>query len=129
MATADRPGHRIRNSATERSESGGGAVVYIFSTKAGSVIGRKADHRQFREEPTDVSSEHMISLQKAADRMGVHYMTVYRYIRTGRISAVKESDAPGRPVECSIAWRAMSGRLATGRVGTRRRRGTVGGPP
>ena len=33
----------------------------------------------------------MISLQEAADRLGVHYMTVYRYIRTGRLQAVKEA--------------------------------------
>lgn len=33
----------------------------------------------------------MISLQEAADRLGVHYMTVYRYVRTGRLPAVKEA--------------------------------------
>lgn len=31
----------------------------------------------------------MIGLHDAADRLGVHYMTVYRYIRTGRLPAVK----------------------------------------
>jgi predicted DNA-binding transcriptional regulator AlpA len=31
---------------------------------------------------TNASSARMISLQQAADRLGVHYMTVYRYIRT-----------------------------------------------
>jgi excisionase family DNA binding protein len=30
-----------------------------------------------------------ISLQDAADRLGVHYMTAYRYVRTGRLQAVK----------------------------------------
>jgi len=30
---------------------------------------------------------HLISLQEAADRLGVHYMTVYRYVRTGRLPA------------------------------------------
>jgi len=39
----------------------------------------------------DASSARMISLQQAADRLGVHYMTVYRYIRTGRLPAVKEA--------------------------------------
>lgn len=33
----------------------------------------------------------VITLQEAADRLGVHYMTVYRYIRTGRLPAVKEA--------------------------------------
>lgn len=31
-----------------------------------------------------------IGLQEAADRLGVHYMTVYRYIRTGRLAATME---------------------------------------
>lgn len=29
----------------------------------------------------------LISLQEAADRLGVHYMTAYRYVRTGRLRA------------------------------------------
>lgn len=32
----------------------------------------------------------LISLQDAADVLGVHYMTAYRYVRTGRLAAVKE---------------------------------------
>ncbi|RPI08033.1 MAG: helix-turn-helix domain-containing protein, partial [Actinobacteria bacterium] len=31
-----------------------------------------------------------ISLQEAADRLGVHYMTAYRYVRTGRLPARRE---------------------------------------
>lgn len=31
-----------------------------------------------------------MTLQEAADRLGVHYMTAYRYVRTGRLPAVKE---------------------------------------
>lgn len=31
-----------------------------------------------------------ITLQEAADVLGVHYMTAYRYVRTGRLAAVKE---------------------------------------
>jgi excisionase family DNA binding protein len=31
-----------------------------------------------------------ISLQEAARRLGVHYMTAYRYVRTGRLPAVRE---------------------------------------
>ena len=32
----------------------------------------------------------VITLQEAADRLGVHYMTAYRYVRTGRLDATKE---------------------------------------
>jgi excisionase family DNA binding protein len=31
----------------------------------------------------------MLSLQEAADRLGVHYMTAYRYVRTGRLPATQ----------------------------------------
>lgn len=31
-----------------------------------------------------------ISLHEAADRLGVHYMTVYRYVRTGRLPAERD---------------------------------------
>ncbi len=31
-----------------------------------------------------------INLQEAADRLGVHYMTAYRYVRTGRLPARRE---------------------------------------
>jgi excisionase family DNA binding protein len=31
-----------------------------------------------------------ISLTEAADRLGVHYMTAYRYVRTGRLPGVKD---------------------------------------
>jgi excisionase family DNA binding protein len=31
-----------------------------------------------------------ITLQEAADRLGVHYMTAYRYVRTGRLPATRE---------------------------------------
>jgi excisionase family DNA binding protein len=32
----------------------------------------------------------LITLHDAADRLGVHYMTAYRYVRTGRLAAVKD---------------------------------------
>jgi excisionase family DNA binding protein len=32
----------------------------------------------------------LLSLQEAADELGVHYMTAYRYVRTGRLPAVKD---------------------------------------
>lgn len=31
-----------------------------------------------------------ISLRDAADQLGLHYMTVYRYVRTGRLAATKD---------------------------------------
>src|SRR5580698_8705556 len=30
-----------------------------------------------------------LGLQEAADRLGVHYMTAYRYVRTGRLPATR----------------------------------------
>ena len=35
-------------------------------------------------------SDNNISLTEAAERLGVHYMTAYRYVRTGRLPAHKE---------------------------------------
>src|SRR5688572_17826902 len=37
--------------------------------------------------PNDPDS---ITLQEAADSLGVHYMTAYRYVRTGRLPAMRE---------------------------------------
>ncbi len=37
-----------------------------------------------------VSTPTTISLAEAAERLGVHYMTAYRYVRTGRLQAVKD---------------------------------------
>jgi excisionase family DNA binding protein len=34
-----------------------------------------------------------LTLQEAADRLGVHYMTVYRWVRTGRLPATKQGSA------------------------------------
>ena len=30
-----------------------------------------------------------LTLQQAADKLGVHYMTVYRYVRTGKLPATR----------------------------------------
>lgn len=35
-------------------------------------------------------AKNFITLTEAADRLGVHYMTAYRYIRTGRLPGVKD---------------------------------------
>ncbi|HXY44201.1 MAG TPA: helix-turn-helix domain-containing protein, partial [Acidimicrobiales bacterium] len=44
-----------------------------------------------------------LTLQEAAERLGVHYMTVYRYVRTGRLPARREG----------AHWRIDSGDLAS----------------
>lgn len=35
-------------------------------------------------------SDERLSLQETADRLGVHYMTAYRYVRTGRLPATRD---------------------------------------
>ena len=35
-------------------------------------------------------SEAMVTLTEAAALLGVHYMTAYRYVRTGRLPAIKD---------------------------------------
>jgi len=32
----------------------------------------------------------LVSLNEVAEILGVHYMTAYRYVREGRLSAIKE---------------------------------------
>ena len=48
-----------------------------------------------------------ISLQEAASRLGVHYMTAYRYVRTGRLPARRDGaqwfvDVAGKMAEDSF---------------------------
>ncbi len=38
---------------------------------------------------SDTSTTDSVSLNEASERLGVHYMTAYRYIRTGRLAAEK----------------------------------------
>jgi excisionase family DNA binding protein len=37
-----------------------------------------------------VDDRRLLTLQEAADRLGVHYMTAYRYVRTGRLPATRD---------------------------------------
>ena len=39
--------------------------------------------------PGSGSGPELLTLHEAADRLGVHYMTAYRYVRTGRLAATK----------------------------------------
>jgi excisionase family DNA binding protein len=55
-----------------------------------------------------------ITLQEAAERLGVHYMTAYRYVRTGRLAASRDG----------VQWLVDPNdvaRLAAGGEGRRRR--------
>ncbi len=45
--------------------------------------------RGWGREGTDAITNEPLTLQEAADRIGVHYMTVYRYVRTGRLPAAR----------------------------------------
>lgn len=65
-----------------------------------------------------------MTLHEAAERLGVHYMTAYRYVRTGRLPAVKHG-AEWRVDPADLeAFRAASaagaGRRPTRDAGTRR---------
>lgn len=51
----------------------------------------------------------LITLQEAADELGVHYMTAYRYVRTGRLHAVKDG----------AEWRVDPADLGSLQVGRR----------
>ncbi len=60
-----------------------------------------------------------IGLREASERLGLHYMTVYRYVRTGRLRARKNGDE----------WEVDVGDLDAVRGGGRRRSaGRRGGP-
>ena len=70
-----------------------------------------------------------LSLSEAADRLGVHYMTAYRYVRTGRLVAEKQGSVwrvQTPSVEAMRSGQAPSGGVggppAPGRGGGRRRR-------
>ena len=55
-------------------------------------------------------AEANVGLQEAADLLGVHYMTVYRYVRTGRLAAVHDGHT----------WRVRTRDLDAVRVGRSR---------
>lgn len=42
-----------------------------------------------KESESSQSADPTLTLTEAADQLGVHYMTAYRYVRTGRLPAVK----------------------------------------
>jgi len=58
--------------------------------------------------PRDRPADGLLTLYEAAEQLGVHYMTVYRYVRTGRL--------PGRKV--GVEWRVEPDDLAAFRAGS-----------
>ncbi|MGE0879961.1 MAG: B12-binding domain-containing protein [Acidimicrobiia bacterium] len=65
-----------------------------------------------------------LALNDVAERLGVHYMTVYGYVRTGRLPAEKEGgEWRVKPADLRAFERAASGRKKVGgRAGRRLRR-------
>ena len=62
-----------------------------------------------------MDSGRRITLQEAADRLNVHYMTAYRYIRTGRLPARQEG----------MRWTVAVSDLDALQQGGRRKRGAA----
>ena len=66
--------------------------------------------------PSEQPAPGLLGLQEAADRLGVHYMTAYRYVRTGRLPAtrigaqwwVDPGDLPTAAVAETVAGRTRS---------------------
>jgi len=53
-----------------------------------------------------VTADETLTLQETADRLGIHYMTVYRWVRTGLLPAVKDDGVWRVRVEDADARRA-----------------------
>src|SRR5580698_495240 len=64
-------------------------------------------------DPPEHSAAGLLGLQEAADQLGVHYMTAYRYVRTGRLPArrigsqwwVDPRDLPAASAKSAVAGR------------------------
>jgi excisionase family DNA binding protein len=57
--------------------------------------------------PSEQPAAGLLGLQEAADRLGVHYMTAYRYVRTGRLPATRNG----------AQWRVDPGDLQAAALG------------
>ena len=66
----------------------------------------------------------MLTLQQAADRLGVHYMTAYRYVRTGRLEATRRG---GRWTVAAADVAALAQRRSATPAATGERDGGNGG--
>jgi excisionase family DNA binding protein len=66
--------------------------------------------------PSEQPASGLLGLQEAADLLGVHYMTAYRYVRTGRLPAtrigaqwwVDPADLPEAAVGATVAGRTRA---------------------
>lgn len=59
--------------------------------------------------------DELVSLQEAADRLGVHYMTAYRHVRLGRLEAVKAGGQWKVPVRALTTTAPAEARGTRGR--------------
>ncbi|MDJ0771415.1 MAG: cobalamin-dependent protein [Ilumatobacter sp.] len=59
-------------------------------------------------------SEGVLTLQEAADELGVHYMTAYRYVRLGQLEAYKAGGGWRVPAEVLDAFRRHRAEQPTG---------------
>lgn len=75
------------------------------------------------------SKRERITLQEAAARLGIHYMTAYRYIRTGRLPASRDGVQwkidPADLAKLRAPTQVPSGRAARRRDGTKRLAGRM----
>ncbi|MDA8032789.1 MAG: B12-binding domain-containing protein [Actinomycetota bacterium] len=96
---------------------------------AGATTGRPAGRPGARP---GAGGDATVGLAEAAGRLGVHYMTAYRYVRTGRLAATKDGSEwrvaedelarlcgagqvpPPRPLPRSTARRQLEQRLLAG---------------
>jgi excisionase family DNA binding protein len=63
-----------------------------------------------------------LTLPQVADKLGVHYMTVYRYVRTGRLPAKRVRGAwQVDPADLAHVERSRQGTRATGKAPSRAR--------
>jgi excisionase family DNA binding protein len=75
------------------------------------------------------SATGLLGLQEAADQLGVHYMTAYRYVRTGRLPArrvgnqwwVDPNDLPAAAAGSAVVGRSRTETRRASRVATARR--------
>ncbi len=78
------PASGVREARSDRTQStaAGGGVRHSFSTNLARPSGTEGD--------TGLDADRQISLQEVAERLNVHYMTAYRYVRAGRLAARRE---------------------------------------
>ncbi len=75
---------------------------------------------------TTGDEDDQLSLQEAADLLGVHYMTAYRYVRTGRLNADRVGNQWSVPRSSIASLRAASAPGRKKGAGSERRRDYAG---